>query len=286
MNTGQKNKRGSILLLAVCFLVVIIGTVALAQTAKSFSHQLHLSEDIGAQCSDCHGSGAKTELAPTEERCGQCHESAMLPLLAKSSSARPLRLEFSHELHAQSFSCEECHKGVNEDLPPVSGMPTMNFSDCSACHRENGIEVDEKNCTACHGKDRRKLKPEDHKASWLARHGVESQWRVFDDHGQQCTLCHRSQACVACHRQRKPADHNGLWRMRLHGRQADWDRERCKTCHESGTCIRCHKDTKPSNHIGSWRYLHGKAAPSGLSANCRVCHQPGYCASCHATGGK
>jgi len=158
----------------------------------------------------------------------------------------------------------------------------MVFADCQKCHVESGVELKEKNCLACHGSDPRKEIPADHKVVWKKRHGMESEWRAFDDHGRDCKLCHRDNACLACHRSQQPETHSGMWRVRAHGKAAAWDDRGCKTCHETGSCIRCHREQKPLNHVGNWRMLHGRVGGAFFS-NCSVCHRLAEpnCAECH-----
>jgi len=257
--------------------LVLAAAAALADAPAIFSHKLHLEQ--GAGCADCHNVAAGASLAPTAESCSQCHEQPMLGA-KPASPPRRLKLVFDHPKHAASLECKSCHAAVETDAE-APGKAVLAPADCFRCHEESGVATPENACAACHGKDMRKAPPTDHKAAWLKRHGKEADWRVFGDHGRECNLCHKENECASCHRQRRPADHTGLWNVRLHGKAAEWDRNRCQTCHETGLCIRCHRETKPQNHVGNWRFIHGRAGDDG--AGCKTCHTPfdPTCVDCH-----
>jgi hypothetical protein len=155
---------------------------------------------------------------------------------------------------------------------------------CAQCHAERGLVRVEARCEACHGQDLKKVKPADHTTSWTRRHGEESRERTFAEHGKACSLCHGTDTCVRCHRQKAPDSHTGLWRVRMHGVAAEFDRDGCKACHETGVCTRCHRVTRPVNHVGAWSQTHGLAAATTDNQSCRVCHKASFCAACHRPG--
>lgn len=260
-------------------LAALPASVLLAEESKLFSHQPHLG-DVGATCADCHDLAAAGLPALKTEACKNCHDPT--PAWRLSGHARPLAIKFPHAAHVAGLECKQCHAGIPEDKI-VDGAPAVEQADCTSCHTEVGVVVDERSCRACHGVDSRRIVPRDHRAAWLARHGREARWRVFEDHGRDCQLCHRADACVACHGERQPRDHSALWRVRMHGEAASWDRDRCKTCHETGVCERCHQTSEPVSHRGAWRKNHGFVA-SGFAGNCTVCHQQAWCISCHRGG--
>lgn len=263
-------------------LLLSLAGLAYGEDAKLFSHKKHADE--GAECGDCHDSSSEGVLLPTKETCGQCHDEDPVFGAKPAVSARKLIVKFPHVKHAESLECKSCHKAVSEESQKA-GEAILTFDKCKECHGENGVEISEKTCIKCHGVKMRHNSPTDHKKAWITRHGKESSWREFDDHGKECSLCHREQTCKNCHRLNKPTDHSGLWRIRLHGKDAEWDRGRCKTCHETGTCVNCHRTTRPNNHKGNWRFLHSKAA-GGSSDTCKVCHRiyEPQCAECHTKG--
>ena len=242
-----------------------------------FSHKRHLAE--GTSCADCHGSEAK-DLSPRAESCSSCHDTpkAIAPAETKNN---PNALRFPHDRHAASLECSLCHKDLAEDKE-AKGGPRLGFDDCQRCHKEKGIRTPEGQCARCHDAARTQLAPRDHAKAWKRAHGGEAGWRVFDEHGKDCHLCHSAGSCTNCHREVRPQDHGAAWNARTHGQSAQWDRERCKTCHESGFCINCHRDTSPMSHMGNWRYLHGKAL--GDSGSCTECHNKGMCYACHQEG--
>jgi len=273
-------KNGISFILKVSFAVLALSFATgflFADELKNFSHKFHAEQ--GASCADCHAVDADKPL-PSADKCAACHEAPMLG--AKPAiQARRLSIAFPHARHAAALECASCHAATAAE-EQKAGKPVMGFADCQKCHTENGIELKEKNCLACHKSDPRKDIPADHKIVWKKRHGQESEWRGFGDHGRDCSLCHRDNACTACHRKEQPDTHTGMWRMRTHGKAAAWDDRGCKTCHETGTCIRCHREQKPINHVGNWRFMHGKVGGAFMD-NCRVCHtlaEP-TCAECH-----
>jgi c(7)-type cytochrome triheme protein len=267
------------------FVVATLGIVLLSAFAlwaaegKTFSHKLHLEQ--GAGCTDCHDTEQASGLPSLKrDTCAGCHDQGTPePVLPVKS--RRLKAVFPHRPHAKAVECGQCHKAVAEETASA-GQPLVMQGACTACHAAKGIAVAAGDCKACHGGDARSVKPADHAAAWKHDHGQAAQWRVFDQHGQDCTLCHRSDACKACHKRERPQSHTALWRNRTHGLSAEWDRDACKTCHETGTCVRCHQSTKPLNHTGAWRATHSLAAELTSNEHCAVCHQPTYCATCHS----
>lgn len=212
-----------------------------------------------------------------QEGCAECHDDGV-PAWVLPAKASRLPFAFPHRLHADAAECKQCHQAVADETQPAS-KPLLDHERCEACHKEHGAEVGQ--CKQCHGVDASKSKPADHAHAWQRKHGEESRWRQFGRHGQDCSLCHRSDGCQTCHKTSRPQNHTGLWRTRTHGLAAEWDRAACKTCHETGACIRCHQATQPLNHKGAWRSTHGLAAQSRSNEHCATCHQLSWCAACH-----
>ena len=264
----------------VTLAVFLAGTpTSYADDTKVFSHKMHVEE--GADCTDCHHVEGTQQL-PTLNKgaCQECHDEGA-PSWRLPVRTRRLPIEFPHKLHAGALKCTDCHEKTGAETQPA-GQTLLKRADCAACHQEKAVKVSENNCAACHQGDRRRVAPKDHKNSWLTRHGAESRWRVFDQHGRDCALCHRSDACLTCHKTNRPKSHTALWRMRTHGIQAGWDRDSCKTCHNAGTCIRCHRTVAPQNHKGAWRATHGLAAQVKTNEHCTTCHSLSWCSACHA----
>jgi c(7)-type cytochrome triheme protein len=256
-----------------------VATPYLDEQPAAFLHSVHIEE--GAECGECHKHKEGSHLPQLNmEYCQECHDDEV-PSYQLDKKASRLAIAFPHETHAESLECGDCHAGMAKDQTR-NGKPMVNFDGCGKCHAEADIEVSAANCNACHGKNMRQHKPLDHKGAWLAIHGQESTWRVFDDHGQDCQTCHGPDTCRTCHTETRPRSHTALWRLRGHGLAAGWDRESCQTCHETGTCVRCHRETEPLSHKGPWETTHGLIA--GDQENCAVCHSPmrlSTCGSCH-----
>ena len=261
--------------------VIVVGllaTQALSGDSPQYSHAVHLEQDLA--CADCHTmtEGGTPEL--NGEFCLECHDEA--PEYTRPPHEE-LAVPFPHSLHADSLECQDCHAASISDS--ISGNPPiLTHEACMKCHQEMGDLVPEASCATCHGNNPTKRPPGDHGSDWLVEHGRESQWRVFDDHGKDCTVCHKSDACTTCHRTRTPQSHTGLWRIVGHGPAAEWDREACLTCHQQGTCDRCHRMTRPLNHSGAWQFVHGLAAGTKTGAQCSVCHRQSDCDFCHSQG--
>ena len=262
-------------LIAIPIGLLVAGAAA---APAAFSHKLHVGEQE-VPCKNCHD--LKADGLPTlkTKGCNKCHEEG--PPAYQGPTAQRLKAAFPHGKHAAKLECAGCHQDVLDDAHP-GDRPLVARAQCSSCHQEKKVLLQEESCATCHGKDVRLVRPADHNGAWLKRHGDDSQWRVMGEHGKTCADCHRCSSCKSCHDQQAPQDHNGLWRARAHGLSAEWDRDRCKVCHQSGTCVRCHTTTAPMNHNAGWRQLHGAVAGARSNETCNVCHQTGWCAACHA----
>jgi hypothetical protein len=262
----------------------VVGAPAPA-TAPRFAHEPHLeflSLFEARRCSACHQrpeAGAAMEVR--RETCRFCHEPeppawrALPPLPPRASESR-LRVLFAHERHAASprLACTDCHVPTGR----ADGREFGADRDCAGCHARMGVSG--RDCAVCHVRDVSRQPPPGHDAAWRRVHGA---WTRPDDgtHGRDCRTCHGTDACIRCHRVREPVDHTSIFKARLHGVAASWERERCAACHESGACAGCHARTAPRNHNGSWRSVHMLAAGSVDNPSCAACHQPSFCANCH-----
>ncbi len=267
-------------ILAILLLVApaALSRVALADGEATFSHQLHIVS-FKLACTDCHLKQPAGPPKVSFNKCKDCHGSGGPPPFKVPRFQRIGLHGFPHAKHDRRLACTVCHTLMTTDY---AGKPIMDKKRCAACHAQGGYRVAEQQCVVCHGYDKKKVKPESHLASnWLHDHGELSQLGESDEHGTDCRLCHGEQACTRCHRERMPKSHNGLWRMRLHGEAASWDRESCKACHETGVCVRCHENTRPLNHTAAWASVHGAAAQTTDNETCGVCHRPNCGSSCH-----
>lgn len=278
------NKTNKIALFSLTLVVVsLVSVVFWAEETSVLSHQKHI-EAYGAECANCHTTGDTPGVK--SDACVDCHDKAMPKPVLKRRAAKT-DIPFPHAKHENTAECVDCHEATAKDKQR-RGYPIQSYRRCVSCHEEMGIEIAAWDCTRCHGKKMKHVKPVSHKKAWRERHGKTAAWRFFKNHGDDCYLCHSRGDCRSCHRTMKPRSHTGLWRVKTHGLAASWDRDRCKTCHETGSCINCHRTTAPQNHRGAWRSVHGLAAGASKD-RCLVCHSAGYassstCAECHRSG--
>jgi hypothetical protein len=264
----------SVVVLASC---LAVATPYLAEQPPVFTHAPHI--EAGAGCGDCHVAGKDRDLPEINtDACGGCHD----PYDRWQLKARPARLaaSFPHKRHVDALECAKCHKPDALDSV-VQSKPVMVQADCVACHADNGVEVKEGNCAACHGVNLRVKEPGSHDSGWMLRHGKAATYDVFERHGTDCRTCHRADACVSCHQNRKPRSHTALWRIRTHGVAAEFDRDACATCHEPSSCTSCHANSRPLSHRGGWTSMHATAASMESEQKCAVCHGASHCTKCH-----
>jgi len=255
------------------------------------SHRVHIRfiercTDCSKDCTDCHALDKKTDsYVLNRDFCRKCHVPSPPPARKIYMKARKMKgVSFRHAVHKRTKSgvvitCHDCHKSTIED-EETKNQPLVAPEHCLSCHADMRVGFSERRCDRCHlEKKKSRVEPLSHHQKWRETHGERARWRDISGHGTQCALCHDNAACVACHRTERPRNHTGLWRVRMHGTAAQWDRDRCKTCHETGTCIACHRRTPPINHRGNWVSNHGRVA--GFEERCTVCHNAGWCTDCH-----
>lgn len=266
----------------VVILAIVSTSIALGATGFSttkpprFEHRVHL--EAGGDCATCHVSG-KDKAPPTlnRETCAECHDET--PAYDFPRGGTSLSIPFQHEKHADAFECKDCHSKVLKDRRRK--VSSMSHQRCVDCHEESGVTISPKKCSPCHGLPKKQIKPKNHGKDMAKRHGKEAKWKLSTGHAGDCYTCHRKTDCTQCHMSRRPRDHNGLWKVRMHGISATWNRERCRTCHQTGVCSSCHRRTKPISHKGLWRSLHGMKVKSRTDARCGVCHASSWCVQCH-----
>ena len=268
------------------------------QYSEKLSHRTHthfLKKIKGAKndCTDCHRLDPSQKHYELERSiCKKCHTRRPPPPAHPPEEARKLDgVVFEHKKHEQTAEkrnrpCEDCHQKIAEDKHK-KGRLLVEPDRCLSCHKKEKVKVSVKRCGRCHEEQKKtRTAPQSHGKAWNFHHGSEARWDPVLGHGRQCALCHANSACVACHRTQRPRNHTGLWRLRMHGKEARWAREGCKTCHETGACISCHRRTKPMNHRGAWKKFHGRTASSESDSGCATCHNPGWCAHCHRGAGR
>ncbi|MBI1945794.1 MAG: hypothetical protein HYS27_08865 [Deltaproteobacteria bacterium] len=252
-----------------------------------FSHVEHQELEQPPPCIECHDARAVGARAPwlREATCIECHDE--VPAFSVRARVRGLSVPFDHRPHATS-SCASCHVASTPPIEPPAGAPPAaehrliaTSATCFSCHERDAEAPREAACARCHEREQRRVKPDSHGATWQRQHARDAFALMPAEHGASCTLCHRESVCVACHRVERPRDHDGLWRTRLHGSAASWDRARCQTCHEPGQCVACHREEEPANHRGAWTSTHGLVARAKDDASCATCHRQTFCNDCH-----
>jgi len=250
------------------------------QNRRAMSHKLHTEEYGADECTYCHRSTEGALPTVATSACSDCHEGTPQTTDIGPRALR-MTIKFLHGTHEGAAGCIDCHQATVDGTQ----KETQQVLTCHRgfdCHKENGIKISKRRCVLCHGEAKDRIEPASHNKAWLPRHGKAAEWRYLEDHGDDCFLCHKKRECVTCHLTRRPKDHTGLWRMRMHGVAASFNRDRCRQCHQTGTCISCHRRTKPLYHRGAWGAAHGMAARVKSTEKCTVCHSRGWCARCHS----
>lgn len=260
-----------------------------------FSHYMHV-EDIGMECSDCHGEpGVFQSISHdscidcheepeakqiTTETCGMCHVQERLYRLKLletdvEDADEETPAAVSVFVHTESLEgrCAECHESLMDEEMEI--MSRMQRSDILAIREaSHGSGQD---CTTCHVELSPSFSPASHDRAWTKRHGM----MAMQDEAS-CTICHTEDSCTDCHSVIQPASHNNVFRMQTHGAVAAWDRNSCQVCHTEDSCTSCHADTRPRSHNARW------GAPGYRPTHCIGCHDtssPGDgCVTCHEEG--
>jgi hypothetical protein len=205
--------------IAIVVAMTTFPSVAHAQTAKPFSHRLHLK--LTLECTHCHvataqSSRADDNLLPKKEVCLPCHKDVVIPPRPPTPLAR-----FSHVVHLKLGNiapvlaraidsktylsppgdlrahlnaknpCTACHRGLEQsDAVTPAVLPRM--ADCLVCHSH----VDPPDsCEFCHAKSMN-LKPANHTPDFLDSHNRKN--AALDK--ASCAVCHgRKFTCLGCH---------------------------------------------------------------------------------------
>ena len=265
-----------------------------ASEPRKFNHEAHIVR--GPACVDCHEGAEKEARAgmPSKDFCMNCHEDldkdAAKPLDKKvafflDEAGKPLwsaftkqaeEIKFSHQAHAaKGVGCLDCHAGMDKNTGLLPSGP-QRMSSCVSCHATKAPAKSD--CASCHTRQDRLTPPQNHDQLWTVLHGRCAREGKAVATANDCSLCHKNDACVTCHQTRPPADHTEAWRHRAHGIAAGIDRSRCATCHTSDGCARCHKETAPVSHGPTWggpanRHCGSCHTPVQQSAGCATCHR-------------
>ena len=156
-------------------------------------------------------------------------------LIAAARAAPPLveEAQFSHSRHTAEVACASCHATDTPTAAPEGGAP------CHDCHPTTGWGPHwpgqrRGRCERCHATI---PQPEDHGASWRARHGQEARFQT-----QTCSNCHAQRFCVDCHERKESIRfkvHDRTW-LTVHGIEARTTPAQCSTCHLQADCVSCH----------------------------------------------
>lgn len=255
-----------------------------------FSHAKH--EDA-LDCDGCHSVDDGEMTMPDHDICSVCHEVNMDepdpedcavchtdPEWTVTPREEILSAEviWSHEPHVDAeVACAECHADPDARVLPKGRL--MPF--CMDCHAKARPELNE--CSVCHERLRKDVIPATRDGSPIA-HNAPQIWENV--HGQEsrmdplfCSYCHDvPNACDDCHSKNPPQSHTLVWRRKVHGLRAAWDRQNCAVCHAEESCTKCHEKTAPSSHRNGWG--------DPFNRHCAECHFPPdttTCKTCHVS---
>lgn len=181
--------------------------------------------------------------------------------LVSYDSSNEKIIKFSHQVHADLVSCEDCHSSV-VDATNLAGIKFPDHSNCESCH-----EVDDE-CSTCHYDD--KYEPLLRKKSEL----------IFD---HSFHIKNSSMQCTDCHQGLEKVDYS------FQSAGMNPPMEQCYSCHNdlsvaSNACESCHISTAnllPDDHRAvSFMRAH-KFSAAAVDANCMMCHDNQSCSDCH-----
>lgn len=202
-------------------LLILLAGAASAQSAKPFSHELHLKLPAKLACVACHASvqtstRVEDNNLPPVAVCLGCHKEASVPeprktILAHFDHKKHLALgnvapAIAAAIHAKTYflpapglraklntsnACGACHRGMEESAAPArSDLPVM--SDCLVCHNKIDNPF---SCEFCHAKGA-PIKPATHTPDYLDIHTRKD----FKFDKESCDICHgRKFQCLGCH---------------------------------------------------------------------------------------
>jgi hypothetical protein len=200
----------------------MLASAAACQTARPFSHELHLKLPGKLACLSCHSTvPTSTRLEdnnlPTAAACAGCHKEKM----NIQPRAPGILARFNHQKHValgniapviraaidskaylspsgdirrhlnSSNACAACHRGMEQSTALAkSDFPQM--ADCLVCHSQIDPPF---SCEYCHAKGPA-LKPTNHVAGFIDSHHAKNM--KLDK--ESCAICHgRRFTCLGCH---------------------------------------------------------------------------------------
>lgn len=171
-------------------------------------------------------------------------------------------INFSHSLHYDFVSCDECHSTVVESTS-LKDRLLPNHDNCVDCHE---VDNDEE-CETCHKNDN--YEPLIQKSSSLIfNHKIH-----YD----------REMDCDGCHAGLSEVDYS------FESAMLNPPMENCAACHNetkiaSNACESCHIaafDLIPQSHRNVDYMRSHKFLSWELDANCMMCHNNSTCQECH-----
>lgn len=179
-----------------------------------------------------------------------------------NSNTNEGRIKFSHALHKDLVSCQDCHSAVVKSVS-LKDQLFPNHDNCSACHE---VDNDEQ-CSTCHYGDNFEALVKS-KTDLIFNHKIH----LSDDVN-----------CESCHLGLTEVDYS--WQSAA----ANPPMEKCYSCHNdktvaSNACESCHistVDLTPQDHkVVSFMRNH-KFSAEQFDANCIMCHDNQSCNDCH-----
>lgn len=172
-------------------------------------------------------------------------------------------IKFSHKLHSELVSCQECHSSV-ENAVSLNDRLFPNHDNCVSCH-----EIDDSDeCGTCHYEDKYEAL-------------IQKKPDMIFDHSFH--LNNSEMECTDCHQGLEEVDYS----FQSAGHNPPM--EQCYSCHNdisvaSNACESCHISTAnllPADHkVVSFMRTH-KFAATEFDANCMMCHDNQSCSDCH-----
>lgn len=110
-----------------------------------FSHDRHIS--LGVHCNQCHEIKAHKGSSVKKGICNNCHK---LTVFAYTSSGMPVN--FSHQIHADKYSCGKCHPRLflmKKGASRITMDKINKGSSCGSCHNGQSAFASSE-CQKCH----------------------------------------------------------------------------------------------------------------------------------------
>jgi predicted CXXCH cytochrome family protein len=284
MKTPNLTRRRSAVLLAVCALLALGGTIGSivlrADRTPQFPHELHAR--LFPLCTGCHEgveTGDRAAFYPSPQLCQNCHDGVDMATVEWTGPREHVtNLVFEHTIHqsqvmgveGQPLECEQCHTQAGQQQRMV--IERANPATCLSCHAHEATDhyVDA-NCQTCHVSFvRSELPPQrlpglplpdDHRVpGFLAEaHGPQAQANIT-----RCSVCHTQERCTSCHVDLDNAPEI----LAIPAAPATWELP----------AYAVQYPLPPSHLSRQWTEQHG---PLASRAQCATCHVREDCTACH-----